>query len=77
MQFPIKGGRLQKFPHGITHVRVPVPIKPTVELLVSRYKQIYGSDHDPDEELMMHRFQAFLAQDINMQFEEHVKVVDC
>ena len=70
MQFPAKGGRLQKFPHGITHVRVQVPIKPTVKLLVERYKQIYGSDDDPHGELMMSRFQAFLAQDINQNFEE-------
>lgn len=73
MQFPSKGGRSQKFPHGITHVRVPVPVKPVIELIIQRYKQLYGSDCDPDGQLMIYRVYAFLAQDTNHQFEDDVK----
>lgn len=34
----LKGGRGHKAPYDTTHVRVPVPLKPKVDILVEEYK---------------------------------------
>lgn len=39
-----KGGRGRKAPYQTVHYRIPEPIKPTVELLADRYRQLSNAD---------------------------------
>lgn len=39
MQTNLVGGRGKKAPYETTHVRVPVPLKPEVEKLISNYRE--------------------------------------
>lgn len=64
MAINLKGGRGQKAPYEITHVRVPKPIKALVESIVASYKEQLENYEDPeDPDLIAATMAGLLGED--------------
>ena len=63
MTYPEKGGKGKKFEPGITHVRVPVPLKEVVAMLVQQYRQRYGGVVDPAGGALIQRVETAIISD--------------
>lgn len=57
----VKGGRGKVAPYKTQHYRIPLPIKPVVELLANAYRQTLGSLNDPKGDHLIEKVKIALS----------------
>ena len=60
----IKGGRGKKAPYETVHYRIPQPIKPSVETIAERYRELVTADSAAEAEEMLERIQTSILGDV-------------
>ncbi|MFN6475269.1 hypothetical protein [Nostoc sp. DedQUE07] len=61
MSNPGVGGRGKKAPYESIHQRTPMPIKPMMEVLVSRYRELVMDYADPEDPALLAQVASALA----------------
>jgi hypothetical protein len=59
-----KGGRGKKAPYKTVHYRIPQPIKPTVETIAERYRELVTAESSVEAEEMLERVQTSIVGDV-------------
>lgn len=63
---PGRGGRGKRAPYNTIHYRIPEPIKPVVEMLADRFRQLIGGGvSDPSGEDLIRRIEVAIAGDLD------------
>lgn len=66
MTNPGKGGYGKRAPYETVHYRIPKPIKPIVQMLASRFRELVGGDAiDPQGENLISKIKAAIADDLD------------
>lgn len=56
-----KGGRGKKVPYETIHYRIPQPIKPTVEIIAERYRELVTGESSIEAEELLGRVQDSIS----------------
>lgn len=76
MSNPRTGGRGKTAPYQTQHYRIPLPIKPVVQMLASTYAQSVGLYPDPTGEKLLKRVTAAISDSVGLVDQRDSDLVD-